>query len=155
MKFSRSLNEIRLQKGGGGGGGIGGTSSIPQRQRLNQQQRIANRANKSTWNSPPTEGVSFYKGKRVKGEVTREGKVEWTVDGSTLANSKSKIPTQELKQLKRAWKEYIKSPNSKRELYALVADQDGRGPARVKLYLSLGFKATKERYGTVVSFDNR
>jgi hypothetical protein len=151
MKFSRSLNEIKLQKGGGGGGG-GGVTTI-QKQKINQQN--TNKANKSTWQLPPEENVTFYRSKRVKGTVLGGGKVDWTVDGSTLARANTKIPTQELKDLKRAWKEYIKSPNSKKEMYAIVADEDGRGAARLKIYLKLGFTQTKERYGTVVHFDNR
>lgn len=138
-----------LQKGGGSGGGGGAKT----RQKLNITS--TNRADKSTWNNPPSEPVFFYKSKRVKGTVSPEGKVDWTVDGSTLARANTKVPTQGLKDLKRAWKEYIKSPNSKKKMYAYVANEDGKGAARLKMYLALGFTQRNERYGTMVDFDNR
>jgi hypothetical protein len=139
-----------LQKGGGGGGG---PSQSIQRQKLNRTN--TNRADKSTWNKPPSEPVFFYKSKRVNGTVSGEGKVDWTVDGSTLARANTKVPTQGLKDLKRAWKEYIKSPNSKKKMYAYVANEDGKGAARLKMYLALGFTQRNEKYATMVDFDNR
>ncbi|PHJ69192.1 hypothetical protein VF14_03405 [Nostoc linckia z18] len=157
-RINRSFNERRLKKGGGGGSG-GGSRSAKTRQKLNRTS--TNTADKSAWANPP-EGEKaravFYQGKRVQGLVMKDGTVYWSIDGYNTATKEStaKVPTQELKDLKRAWNEYIKSPNAKRVFYADPSTSDGRGDARAKLYKSFGFrKVTDPKFGEILKLDNR
>ncbi|MFN6475324.1 hypothetical protein [Nostoc sp. DedQUE07] len=147
-RINRSLNERKLQKGGGGKGGSASTAksstaakSSGKRQKLNRTS--TNTADKSTWQKPPTEAVTFFKGQRVQGGVKQDGTVYWTVDGSTSYQG-GKPPMQEMRDLKRAWNEYKKSPNAKRKLTAYVADEDGRGAARLRMYQDFGFKISNQ-----------
>lgn len=130
-----------LFKGGGGGGGSNARMASKKTSPIQKTSRTStNKADKSTWNSPPGTDVKFYEGKRVKGMVTG-GAVHWTLDGSIeRASGKVVVPAQELKDLKRAWNEYLKSPNANQLFIASVSDSDGAGKTRERVYKSLGFK---------------
>ncbi|AUB37474.1 hypothetical protein COO91_03419 [Nostoc flagelliforme CCNUN1] len=137
-RINRSLSERKLQKGGGGGGS--GRSKSAQRQKLNRTS--TNRVDKSTWNQPPSTEARFFKGNRVIAGVSKTGIVSWTLDYSTsfVDNGKA-VPAQELRDMKRAWGEYLKSPNAKRKFSALITlNDDGRENSRMKQYQKLGFK---------------
>lgn len=152
-RIKRSLSERKLQKGGGGGGGGGGANG---RQKLNRTS--TNRVDKSTWKKPPSEEVDFYRGKRVIASVSKIGIVSWTLDYETsFVNNGKPVPAQELRDMKRAWNEYKKSPNAKRKFTALITlNDDGRENSRMKQYEKFGFKRTRKSYSEIaMEFDNR
>jgi len=145
-------------KGGGGGGGGTGPRIVSASTRK-RNRSSTNTVDKFTWNSPPGTKVEFYKGERVKGTVFPAGNVVWTIDDTTeKGETLPRIPARELNDLKKAWKEYLKSPNAKRVFKGTLYFNDGAGQTRQKMYESLGFKvvpSNRDPSSMDVRLDNR
>lgn len=114
-------------------------------------------------NAPPDhkQDVVLYAGERVKMTITKDGDVGFTVDDSYDANdAKGGVPSQELRDMTRAWLKYAKSPASDRVFWNVPwseTEGENRQQSRTDMYRKYGFSdPDKDPTGTgAMVLDNR